>query len=478
MDNIAAMLAEAQQTNRELEMIMDSVHDDILIASGEGIVLRASTSMLRKYGMQMEELVNQTVFDLERRKIFYPSVTVRVIRERARQSVIQENSLGQKFLATGIPIFDDAGNIHRIVTYSNDITELVALRELVAEMTSEIERVRAQLGALRGQDEQGHGLVAAAPSTHAYMRTALQVAKHDVPVLLLGESGVGKGVVARVIHNTSPRRDGLFTEINCGAIPESLAESELFGYEEGAFTGARTRGKVGLLELADGGTLFLDEIAELPLRIQVKLLRAIQDKQFYRVGGSKIVFSNFRLLTATNRNLEKMVKQGEFREDLYFRLNVVSITVQPLRERLDDLVSLAHQFLREMNDKHGMRKALSTEVFPYFLRYDWPGNVRELENLIERLVVLSEFEVIGVGDLPEGMLRRFSDIGSATPNTNTHTTAMSLTARLSFAEREMVAQARMHARTTAELAVLLGVSQPTAVRKLHKYFPDDPKLPK
>lgn len=476
MDDIAKRLAEAEQINQEMEMILDSVHDDILIANGEGIVLRASKSMLRKYNMTPDELVNQSVFDLERRKIFYPSVTVRVIRERTRQSVIQENSLGMKFLATGVPIFNADGNLHRIVTYSNDITELVALRELVAEMTAEMESVRAQLQVLRMHDSQPPGENPVV-SAHAYMRTAIQVAKHDVPVLLLGESGVGKGVVARRIHEKSTRAKGRFVEINCGAIPEPLAESELFGYEEGAFTGARARGKPGLLELADGGTLFLDEVAEMPLRIQVKLLRAIQDRQFFRVGGNKVIQSNFRLLTATNRPLLQMVKRGEFREDLFFRLNVVSIQVQPLRERPDDIVVLAHHFLKEMNRKHGMNKFFSNDLVPHLLAYDWPGNVRELENLIERLVVLSESEVLTKADLPHMFLE--ATVSKPTIDVQSPSLAsVPLPDRLERLEREIVTEARRHAKTTAELAVLLGVSQPTAVRKLHKYFPDDRILKK
>lgn len=467
---MAGHLERVEQTNQELEMILDSVYDDILIADGQGVVLRASKSMESSYKLSIESIIGQSVFELERQKIFYPSVTARVIRERTRQSTIQESGSGKKFLVTGIPVFDDEGEIYRIVTYSHDVTELVELRALTAEMSSEMEKVRTELEQLQTRDAQLHGLIAVSHVSQSFVRTALQVSKHDVPVLLLGESGVGKGAFARFIHRASPRSDGPFIEINCGAIPESLVESELFGYEEGAFTGARRRGKPGLLELAENGTLFLDEIAELPLRVQVKLLHVIQDRQFIRVGGSQALTANFRLITATNRDLEQLVEDRLFRDDLYFRLNIVSLQIPPVRERKDDLVALTGHFLDAMNEKHGLHKSLSPAVLRRFLEYDWPGNVRELENLIERLVVLAEDDVIVERDLPPRM------IPSDLLNRPRSVEALSLPERLEQYERELVADARRRAKTTTELAALLGVSQPTAVRKLHKYFPQDPHL--
>lgn len=244
------------------------------------------------------------------------------------------------------------------------------------------------------------GVVYASESMERVMSIAVRVAATDSTCLITGESGVGKEVVARLIHEMSPRRDGPFIRVNCAAIPENLLESELFGYEKGAFTGAVQR-KPGKFELAEKGTIFLDEIGDLPLHLQAKLLRVIEQKEIERLGGLYPFKVDVRIIAATNKNLEAEVKRGSFREDLYFRLNVVTIEIPPLRERKEEIPLFLDFFLRKFSDRYGKGvKGLTREARDWLMRYDYPGNVRELENIVERAVVLTRGEYISMDDLP------------------------------------------------------------------------------
>lgn len=297
------------------------------------------------------------------------------------------------------------------------------------------------------------------------LQLAAKVAPVNTTVLILGESGVGKEVVARFIHRTSPRRDGPFVNINCGAIPATLLESELFGYESGAFTGARREGKPGMIEVASGGTLFLDEISELSTDLQVKLLQVIQERKLVRVGGVKPLDVDIRIIAATNRDLAAMVARGEFRADLFYRLNVVPITIPPLRERPDDVIPLIYHFLDRYNRAHGYRKTISEEAREILTRYSWPGNVRELENLIERLVVTAEGDEIGAGDLPMQILEE----GGARRPRVVVGGIMPLRQAIEEVERQIIERALAEKRSTYSIARLLGVNQSTVVRKIKKY---------
>ncbi|UOK56580.1 sigma 54-interacting transcriptional regulator [Bacillus sp. OVS6] len=230
-------------------------------------------------------------------------------------------------MVTGIPVYNEDGELYRVVSYSHDITELADYKNFLITMEEEMERVKSELDLLRGKQLYDAGIIAKSDEMQKVISTSLQVSEVDVNVLILGESGVGKSLLAKFIHNKSDRKSGPFIEVNCGAIPDSLVEAELFGYEAGAFTGANRKGKIGLIELSDGGTLFLDEIGELPLAHQVKVLKVIQEKQFYRVGGTKPIHVDFRLISATNKDLQQAIQEKLFREDLYFRLNVVPITI-------------------------------------------------------------------------------------------------------------------------------------------------------
>ena len=292
----------------------------------------------------------------------------------------------------------------------------------------------------------------------------MKVAQVDSTVLIQGETGVGKGFFARLIHRASPRNEGPFIRVDCGAIPETLIESELFGYEKGAFTGARTEGKPGLFELAEGGTLFLDEIGDLPLTVQVKLLRFLEENRIMRVGGTFIREIDARVIAATHRNLEEMVKKGEFRKDLFFRLNVVPIHIPPLRERIEDIPPLINFFLNDLNHKHSTEKIILPRAIDCLCQYSFSGNIRELSNLVERVVVLTQAQDIHMEDLPSHV--RHPDTNAAVWPGNDDSNLSNAVART---EKEIIFRALRTCGTQRKAARILGIDQSTLARKAKRY---------
>jgi transcriptional regulator with PAS, ATPase and Fis domain len=296
----------------------------------------------------------------------------------------------------------------------------------------------------------------------------MKVSGVDSTVMLLGESGAGKGVIADLIHRNASRANEPMVKVNCGAIPETLVESELFGYEKGAFTGALKSGKPGYLELADGGILFLDEIGELPVSSQVKLLRFLEDGHVLRVGGTRPLKANVRVIAATNRSLEEMVDEGTFRLDLYYRLNIIPIRIPPLRERRDCILPLVNHYVRFFTEKFGLTKHLSftQRALDAFLHYSFPGNVRELMNICERLVVMSDKARIDAEDLPGDVLSSYTESASS----NAFTTAeLPLKDRLDAVEKEILHSAMRRYKTQSRAAAALGINQATVARKLKKH---------
>ncbi len=317
----------------------------------------------------------------------------------------------------------------------------------------------------KSHDSMQNPIIAYSIEMGKVLQVATKVAQVTSTVMILGESGVGKEVVSRFVHNASLRRGGPFVTINCGAIPPNLLESELFGYEAGAFTGAKRQGKPGMIETASSGTLFLDEISDLPLDLQVKLLQVIQERRLTRVGGIQPIEVDIRIIAATNRDLAKMVERGEFRADLFYRLNVVPIVIPPLRSRRDDIIPLIYHFLAKHNNTHRYNKTISRETREVLTQYSWPGNVRELENLIERLVVTVEGDEIGVEDLPQYIKERDVSCNSKVIVEG----VIPLREAVEEVERQLIKHAQEEHETTYEIAEALGVNQSTVVRKLKKY---------
>ncbi|WP_270182679.1 sigma-54 interaction domain-containing protein [Alkalihalobacillus sp. CinArs1] len=446
----------------EYKAIFHSLQDDILVTDPNGIIVKASEGTGTVYGVKAKDLMGRSVYELEKEGLFTPLATPMVVRSNKRVTFVQTGQDGQKLLVTGVPVHDETGKLIRIVSYSHDVTELMEIKAGMEEMSAEIERVRTELNWLKSQHTED-GIVGRSDEMRKLVATAKQICGVDVSVLLLGESGVGKSEMARFIHNNSERRDGSFIEVNCGAIPDALFEAELFGYEDGSFTGARKGGRMGLAEMAEGGTLFLDEIGELSLSNQVKVLKLIQDKCFYRVGGRKEIHSDFRLISATNRDLESAVTEKLFREDLYFRLNVVPIIIPPLRERKEDIVPLIHTFLSKFCEEYKRKRVMDKQVLHELSQLDWKGNVRELMNLIERVVVTSNSSTIHLDDLPD-TYRIQQDSYSKMNNTSE-----SLQSSLEKLEKQRLEEAKRKFRTTTKIAEALGISQPSVVRKLKKY---------
>lgn len=288
-----------------------------------------------------------------------------------------------------------------------------------------------------------------------------KICNFNATVLITGESGVGKELVARSLHDKSlMRKDKKFVAVNCGAIPETLLESELFGYVEGAFTGAVKGGKAGLFEVANGGTVFLDEVGELSLDLQVKLLRALESRTITRVGSSEEIHLDINVVAATNRDLEKAVADGIFRDDLYYRLNVISIEIPPLRERKDEIAPLALKFVKQYNKQYGIDKKLKYEVIRELEEYDWPGNIRQLKNVIERMVVVSDGDYIEIPDLPWLDSEQHSE---------SYNEQLSLQGQLNEFEREILKKAKEKYGSSRAIGKALKVDQSTIVRKLNKY---------
>ncbi len=306
-------------------------------------------------------------------------------------------------------------------------------------------------------------VIAESPAMKGILSTVSRIARLDTTVLITGESGTGKEVIADYIYKMSTRVEKSYIKINCAAIPENLLESELFGYDKGAFTGADSKGKIGIFELAHGGTLFLDEIAEVPIHLQAKLLRALQEREIMRIGGKKTIPVDVRIIAATNVNLKEAVNEGRFREDLFYRLNVIPVELPPLRNRKEDIESLAEYFIEEFYAKYNIKKTLSEKVLEELKKSSWPGNIRELRNVIERVVVSFEGEKITLMQI-----RSLINNGAAKRN-NLKNKDISLGQLLEEYEREIIANYLEEYSSASEVARKLQIDKSTISRKIKKY---------
>lgn len=450
-----------RQFNNELKSIIDACSEGIYISDGQGVGLIVNKSYERMTGVWPKELIGKNIAEVVEEGVVSNSVTLEVL-EQNRTVTINQQIMGRDFLVTGIPIYDEEKRISRVVTTVRDITELDRLNQKIKEMNERSQKYHQELMILRDKKLDTGDLVVKSKAMKKVVEMAFRVSLFDSTCLLLGESGVGKDVIARLIHGNSARRKNPFIKINCGAIPRELLEAELFGYESGAFTGARDEGKPGMFELAHTGTLFLDEIAEMPLNLQVKILHAIQDRTIHRVGGTKPFKVDIRIVAATNRNLEKMVKMGSFREDLYYRLNIISIKIPPLRERSDDIIPLVQFNLQQLNEQYGTNKRLSPEAAQCLLNYQWPGNVRELNNIIERSLVISNSDIITPEQLP-GEIFKSDKLPIHIENNK------KLKEAVAAVEKHLILESAKRHKTLRGIAKELGVDKSTISRKIHRY---------
>jgi PAS domain S-box-containing protein len=402
LEKISTELSTYKELANELDTIIDSSYDGISMTDGTGKLLRVNSSWEKITGLRANEVIGRNMADLEKEGYISPAVPLLVLKHRG---VVTKPSRvlssGRDVLVTGTPIFDENGKITLVVTNVRDMTDLNRLNEQLEKSKKLAKEYYSKLTRLRMEMDNCGEIVAVSKQMRDVLALAFRVARVDAPILIQGETGVGKEVVARLIHSKSHRSEkGPFVKIDCGAIPENLLESELFGYEKGAFTGARDQGKRGRFETAEGGTLFLDEIEALSMNLQVKLLTAVQDLEIVPIGGSNPKKINTRIIAASNKDLRQMVRDNAFREDLFFRLNVVPIYIAPLRERKDDILPLVNAYLQKCNAKYERKKRLSRPVMDLLQEYQWAGNVRELANLIEQLVVVTYEDEIMPEDLP------------------------------------------------------------------------------
>lgn len=465
LESISRELENVKELNREMDAIIESSYDGLYLTDGKGVTLRLNEAFEKLTGVKSSEMVGRNVQELVERGVVSESVSALVLKAKKPVTIMQKTNTGRLALTTGIPIFDRKGKIFRVVSNVREITELILLKQQLEQAQGLSKHYESELRALQMQYSGSEKFVVSSRKMKDLLDTVIRLAQVDSTVLITGESGTGKELIAETIHNHSMRKNQPFIKINCGAITRNLLESELFGYDDGAFTGAKKGGKAGYFELANGGTLLLDEISELPFNLQVNLLRVLQSKELIRVGGEKTIPVDVRIIAATNRDILGLVEKNLFRKDLFYRLNVVPIEVPPLRERKEEIPVLAAHFVQVFNKKYKMEKELSPQVIDILMEYDWPGNVRELENIMERLVVTIPGNILSRENLPLHLkntrLEQHPQI--------TVSGIMPLREAMEAVEKQILEQAYSRYKATKEVARHLEVDPSTVLRKASKY---------
>lgn len=377
-----------------LKKLIDNYEGSMLVTDDKGKFIYVNQGCTKLLDISQEELLNITIYDtLDNYCYASGASTIKTLE--TKQPCLSAHTIGKDknktILALSKPIFNKFNALENVVTYSWDERDLY---DLLSMFDKEKKNLRDILQFINNTNKLNTNFIAESQIMKNLISYINKIAFVDSTIILYGESGSGKEVFSKYIHNCSKRSEKVFIPINCAAIPKNLLESEMFGYEKGTFTGGDKDGKKGIFEFANEGTIFLDEIGELPLDLQAKLLRIIETGEVKRLGGNKIINTDVRVIAATNRDLMRMVKEGTFRSDLYYRLNVIPITLPPLRERIDDIEPLAVYFLEKFNKKFACSKILSPQLIEKLKSYKWPGNVRELKNIIERIVITSNDDII------------------------------------------------------------------------------------
>lgn len=443
--------------------ILDALPDGVWISGSNGVTIFYNKAYKNFMDFNSDELVGVHINEAVAKGYLSKTVTQDVLRLKQRVSKINITKTGISLLVTGTPVYDKYGDIKYVVVTGRDVTEIVKMREELNKHNEILEKYQAELLYIRSKHINDKDIVAQSKIMKDILNTSLKIAETDSPVLIIGESGVGKEVIASFIHKNSPRSSGPFISVNCGAVPETLIESELYGYEKGSFTNANRKGKPGMFELANDGTIFLDEIGEIPIQDQAKLLQILEKQEIRRIGGTKSIRINARIIAATNRDLKKMVISGSFRADLFYRLNVLPVFIPSLRERKDDIQPLILFYIKILNEKHRKGARFSPDAIRAMCCYHWPGNVRELRNAIERLIVLSD-GYISLQHLPEEIINKKQEGDPININK-----ALSFREAISEMERTILEEALNYHGTTRKAAKALKLSQPTFVRKINKY---------
>lgn len=436
--------------------ILKNISYEVYVTDADLTILYVSEHSIGHYGLRPEEMIGRNHREFIG-KYWYPSVLIQMYAEKRRMCIQQVTVTGETLISTAVPVFDENNVVKMGVSIvQEEVGDLDMSVELEAGSKYSVWEKRTRETAV-----QPSGIITRSPVMQNLLILSKRAADKDIPVLIQGESGTGKGMLAQYIHEHSTRCKRPFLTINCAAIPENLLESELFGYAPHAFTGASSKGKIGLIERASGGTLFLDELAELAVPLQAKLLNVVESSQYMQVGGKEIKHSNVRIISATNRNLEEMVRAGLFREDLFWRLNIIDLKLPSLVERQEDIIPLASYYLNLYNKKYRTNKIIAQDALDLFMDYSWPGNVRQLRNIIERAFVLSSSPEISRQDLPQIFLQGL-DAAEAPGSPE-------LRLQLEQLEGQFIRDNWAKYKTSRRLAVALGLSQSKASRLIRKY---------
>jgi PAS domain S-box-containing protein len=478
-ERVAALLRELEERKALTDAVFASSYDGIAILDRDGVFLDVNAAFERLTGISRDKWIGRPVEEMQRLPdVPKHSATIQALRGNRPATTLVNVRGGELVMITASPHHGPGGEVRNVILNMRNITQLNSLKyqlerergsaKLADLQTARRSALRSRLAAA-DLDE----LVFASPIMDDLLATAAEIADFDSTVLLDGETGTGKGMLARFLHRLSRRAAKPFVEVNCGALPESLVESELFGHEAGAFTGSLRTGKKGQFELANGGTIFLDEIGELPLASQSKLLKVLDDKEVRPLGGSSPRRLDVRVICASNRNLHDLVAAGRFREDLLYRIEVIPLHLPALRERPEDKKALLYAFLDHYNRKCGRDKVLSLEAIAALSSHDFPGNVRELRNLVERLVTTTRGEEIGVEDLPSPIQSLASGPGAAAARDalveESLAEVVDYRARVERLESQMLRHFARTCRSTYEIARSTGLTQSAVVRKLKKY---------
>lgn len=440
--------------------------DGILISDAKGNVEYVNSAYENTTGLKKEEMISQNLQKLLEKRMFNISASLLVLDGEESVSTLHNYVTGKNALTTASPIYNKKGEIIGVFNNTRNLSTLARLRSELAANNSLILRRSNETQQLLQAQMQYEGIIFKSKTMAQMLHLASKAACFDSNILIYGESGTGKEVLARFIHQQSSRNGGPFVKVNCAAIPAELFESELFGYEPGSFTGANQQGKPGMFELANQGTILLDEVSELPLAAQTKLLRVIQEREVLRLGASKVSEINVRILAATNKDLSKEVKLGNFREDLFFRLNVVPINIPALRERKEDISILVLHFLKKLNKLYKKNTSIAPEVIDIMNNYSWPGNVREIQNLIEYLFVIDSTGEIGIEQLPTKLL---ADHILEDYNQKAEKSSEKLSYLLEHFEKNIIISTLKNYPSMRKAATDLGINPSTLSRKIKRY---------
>lgn len=461
-----------------INAILDLMEVGIFLSNRQGITLRVNKAYEALTGVARERLEGFHVLELQEQGIFNKVLNPLIVKTGKPASIVQEFDRGRRTLhLQAYPIFDSQGEVCLVATFARDVTAIEQLQRQIDQQAHLIRQYQDRVATMLGAQKHVEG-VFASPPMQLLLDTMLRIAATDATVLLLGETGTGKDVLARIIHASSPRKDAVFIKVDCSSISAQLIESELFGYAKGAFTGANAQGKAGYFESADGGTLFLDEIGELPLPMQSRLLRVLQDQEIVRVGSPRAQKVDVRIIAATNRDLSADIEAGKFRQDLFYRLDVAKLIMPPLRERLEDISLLTQHFLDKYNAKYKRSVRLSPRSFKALSYYSWPGNVRELQNMVQHLVITHDNTVVEPQSLPgrvRGCLTDKEDLIEAEAVApGLPSSPQPLKKVMAALEADLLEKAVQHYGSYTRAAEMFQINRSTLFRKLQRSRTEEP----